>query len=306
MKIIVILLLMFAALNSAADTRVVIGYPPGGTQDVIVQTMRKVSPRLNVEYRPGAGAVIMISQAAKWPPDGTSVFISTASIANGPLFYPDLAYDPFAFVPIAHVGETDSILVVHPSVPARTIKEFAAAVAKQRGKMSYGFGGHSTVSYYGMERLVKLVGGKMLPVGYKSVSLAPPDLMRGDIDSALLPVPNASSTYLPVIKSGKIRVIASTGSKRSTVFSETPTISETYPGYKAVMWWGIFAPPGTNGNDADRLGMLFSSALSKISVELQAIGVIPGYKKPTELSALVRSEHKEWSMLIKSIAKSAL
>lgn len=300
MKIIVILLLMSTGLNSAADTRVVIGYPPGGVQDVIVQIMRKVSPRLNVEYRPGAGTVIMISQAAKWPPDGTSVFISTASIANGPLFYPELTYDPFAFVSIAYVGETDSVLVVHPSVPAKTVKEFAAAVAKQRGGMSYGFSGHSTVSYYGMERLVKLAGGKMLPVGYKSVSLAPPDVMRGDIDSTLLPVPNAASTYLPAIKSGKIRVIASTGSKRSAVFPETPAISETYPGYKSVMWWGIFAPPGTNGNDADRLGILFSSAVSKVSVELQAVGVVPGYKKPIELSALVRSEHKEWSRLIKS------
>lgn len=300
MKIIFILLAMLASINSAADIRVVIGYPPGGVQDVIVQTMRKVSPRLSVEYRPGAGTVFMISQASKWPPDGASVFISTASISNGPLFYPELSYDPFAFVPITYVGETDSILLTHPSVPANTVKEFANLAGRQKGKMSYGFGGHSTVSYYGMEKLMRLTGGSLLPVGYKSVSLVPPDVMRGDVDSVLLPVPNAASTYLAAIKSGKMRIIASTGSKRSSVFPDTPTISETYSGYKAVMWWGIFAPPGINYNDAERLRAVFSSTVAKVSPELQAIGVVTANKKPEELSALVRSEHREWLKLVKS------
>ncbi len=240
----------------AKPVRLLVGYPAGGAVDV---TSRVIAERLGtllgqqvvVDNRPGATGNIAADILAKSPPDGYTIYMGTAINAVSVSLFKNLPYDPVRdFAPVSLAVTTPSILVVNPSVPARSVKELVAIAKKSPGTLTYATTGSGSSPHLCAEMLSTLAGIKMLHIPYKGGAPAVTDLLGGHVDLSF----SNTASVIPHMKTGRLRALAVTSPKRFFQAPEVPTMIEAgYPGFVQVAWYGVMAPAATPSAIVNRL-----------------------------------------------------
>jgi tripartite-type tricarboxylate transporter receptor subunit TctC len=285
--------------------RIVVPFPPGGATDaaarlVAVKMGEKWGQPVVVENRAGAGGNVGSEFVAKSPPDGyTLVMGVTGSHAINTSLYSKMPYDPVAdFVPISQVAVVPNVLVVHPSVPAKNLAELVALAKREPGKLNYASLGNGTAAHLGMEMLKTAAGIDVTHVPYKGSAPAVSDLLGGQVQMMVDGLPSS----LPQVKAGKLRAIALTSLHRAPSLPDLPTIAETYPGFYADAWSGLFAPKGTPQPIVDKLSNEVQRILRLPDVrdKLAALGAEPVGSTQAEFTAHVKREIEKWAKVVKS------
>ena len=296
-------------LVAAADSypskpvRLIVPLPPGGGADITARLIAgKLTERLGkqvlVENRPGAGCVIGTEMAAKAPPDGYTLILVTGTHSTQPALQP-LPYDAVkSFTPIARLGSGPFVLIVHPGVPANSVKELIALAKQKPGKLKFvstGVGGNPHLS----AELFKIMAGiDFMVVQFKGGGPAIIDLLGGHSDAFLSSIPQALSN----IKAGKFKALATSGARRSVILPEIPTISEAgLSGYEATQWFGILAPAGVPAPVVDRLTSELKSLMTSDEVRNLFLkeGIEPDFAGTADFSAQIAREIATWTRVVK-------
>ena len=281
-------------------------WPAGGANDIFSRAIgQKIGESLGqqvlVDNRPGAAGTIGSDIAAKAPADGyTLVMGSSPTHAIAPALYPALPYDPLRdFSAVTLVGSVPNVLVLHPSVPAKTVKEFIAVAKARPGKLNFASTGNGTSQHLSAEHFKFTAGLDMVHIPYKGTAPALTELVAGQVDLAFENMP----ALIPHIQAGRLRALAVTTTKRSAVMPELPTIAEAaLPGYDASVWFGVFAPAGTPRPVIDRLHGEILKALQTqdLKSRMVAMGTDVSGMGPDDFSAYVRKEIPKWANLVKA------
>jgi len=305
------LLLVALALPVAAQqypakpVRIVVPFPPGGPTDIVARLMapkmaEALGQQVIIDNRGGAGGAIATEQVAKSAPDGYTLIMGTiGGLAVAKSLNPKLGYDTLRdLAPITQSVTVTSILVTHPSVPAKNVRELLALAKKGSGKLNYASSGNGTITHLAGE-LFKLMGKiDITHVPYKGGAPALVALVSGEVDMSY----ENSLIITPHIKSGKVKGLAVTGAKRSALLPDLPTIAETLPGYSASGWYGLLAPAAVPKTVITRLHSEAVKALRAPDVveKLSGQGAEPVASTPEEFTAFIRSETDKWAKLVKA------
>ena len=286
--------------------RFIAPFPPGGTTDVLSRILaQKLTDGLGrqvvVENRPGAGSNIGHEVAAKAPPDGYTLLMSsnTALVAN-PYLYKRLPFDPQNdFSPISLVGKSGPVLVVHPSVPARSVKELIALAKARPGKLNFGSGGRGTPAHMGGEILKSAAGIDIVHVPYKGGILAVTDLVGGQIDMVFADMVPAT----PQIKAGKLRALAVATENRSPTLPDLPTMAEA--GVKERIpetWWALIVPKGVPASVIQRLNGEVGRIMQQPDVRERyaGLGVFTVHTTPERVAEMIRVETPQMAKILKA------
>jgi len=305
------LLLMPLALPLAAQqypakpVRIVVPFPPGGPTDIVTRLMapkmtEAMGQQVVVENRGGAGGAIGTEQVAKSAPDGYTIIMGTiGGLAVAKSLNPKLGYDTLRdLAPITQSVSVTSVMVIHPSVPAKNVKELLALAKKGGGKLNYASSGNGTITHLAGELLKLMAKVDITHVPYKGGAPALVALVSGEVDMSY----ENSLIITPHIKSGKVKGLAVTSAKRSTLLPDLPTIAETLPGYSASGWYGLLAPAATPKPIIARLHTEAVKALRAPDVvdKLSGQGAEPVASSPEEFTAFIRSETDKWAKLVKA------
>ena len=309
-KSVAVTALVFAAAVAFAQSypsrvvRMVVAYPPGGSIDVVA---RLVNQRLTtafghqfiIDNRAGAAGNIGTDYVAKATGDGYTLLMgSAASISSAPAVYAKLPYDPMRdLAPIIQVANQPNVLTAHPSVPARTLKEFIALAKANPGKFNYGSSGIGASQHMTAELFAMLTGVKIEHIPYKGGTPAMTDLISGQIDFMFTPAPNA----IAFVKSGKIRGIAVTSLKRSSALPELPTMDESgLKGFELLGWIGLLGPAGTPREIVDRLNAEINKMLAgDIRPRLTELGLDAVGGTPEQFAAFIRQDIAKYVKIVK-------
>ena len=271
-------------------------FPPGGTSDVLGRIMaQKLSDALGqsviVENRPGASGNIGHDIAAKSAPDGYTLLLSNSStVVNNPHLFKQMSFDWYKdFSPISLVAIAGQVLVVHPSVPVKSVSELTALAKSKPGQLNFGSGGKGIQSHITGEMYKTAANVDIVHIPYKGTGVAVADLVAGQIHMVFSDMAPA----VPFIKANKLRALAVTSPQRSTTLPELPTMIELgFPNFEAAVWWSIVTPKGVPNSIIDRinqeLGKIMASQEIKDSFE--KLGVTPLYSEPSKVFELSRKE----------------
>jgi len=271
-------------------------FPPGGTSDVLGRIMaQKLSDALGqsviVENRPGASGNIGHDIAAKAAPDGYTLLLSNSStVVNNPHLFKQMSFDWYKdFSPISLVAIAGLVLVVHPSVPVKSVSELTALAKSKPGQLNFGSGGKGIQSHISGEMYKTAANVDIVHIPYKGTGVAVADLVAGQIHMVFSDMAPA----VPFIKANKLRALAVTSPQRSTTLPELPTMIELgFPNFEAAVWWSIVTPKGVPNSIIDRinqeLGKIMTSQEIKDSFE--KLGVTPLYSEPSKVFELSRKE----------------
>lgn len=290
----------------AKPIRMILGFPPGGSNDVVA---RIVAPRLGellktqvvVENRPGANATIATEYVAKATPDGYTIMLGSSSpLAISPFTYSKLGYDTLRdFVGIAQIALTPEMGAVHPSVPARTLKELVALARSQPGKLNFASSGNGGMPHLALELFKSLAKIDVQHVPYKGAGPAAVDLIGGHVEGMIIDFP----ALYPHVKAGKLRPIFLAAEKRIGLLPDVPTSAEAgYPELIAVNWFAIMAPIKTPRAVVDRLYSGFAQAMAtpEVKERLLAQGVETSMSaSPDAFAKFLRAELTKWSKVAK-------
>ena len=285
--------------------RCVVPYPPGGPTDIIGRAIaQKLAEALGqpviIDNRGGAAGTIGSEQVARAPADGYTLLWGTPGTHGiAPSIYPKLGYDPVKdFTHITLIALGTNLLVVHPSVPARSVAELVAVAKSRPGKLNFGSAGAGATSHMAAEMLKVMSGIDMLHVPFKGAAPAIVALMSGEVDLAILDTP----PLLPHVRSGKLRALAVASQRRSRVLPQLPTMEESgLPGYNASSWHGLFAPAGTPRDIVSKLHTTITQIvkLPDITERLSAQGVEPVANTPDQFAEFIKSEIARWARIAK-------
>ena len=290
--------------------RFIVPNPPGGASDITARVLgEKLSQRWGqavvVENKPGAGAIIGTDFVAKAPPDGYTILLVPSSHAFNVSLYKKLPYDSVKdFAAVTQTANTPLVLAVNPSVPAKSVKELIAYAKANPGKLTYASSGSGTSLHLAAELFKSMAGVDIVHVPYKGSTAAHPDVMSGQVSMIFDTIP----AVLPHIKSGKLRPLAVTGTKRSPLLPDLPTIAEAgLPGYAASSWGGVLAPAGTPKATIDKLNADLVAVLKMPDVQerLTGVGLEPVGSTPAEFEAFIKAEIAKWSKIIKEAGITA-
>jgi tripartite-type tricarboxylate transporter receptor subunit TctC len=286
--------------------RMIVGFPPGGGVDITARLLaagmtKVLGQSIVVENRSGAAGNIATEFVAKAPPDGYTILMgNTGSLAINPSLYPNAAYDTLRdFAPVALVSTAPLALVVHPSVPAQTLKEFIDMARREPGKVSFGTGGSGSIAHLTMELLMMQTGVNMLHVPYRGGTPAISDLVAGQLQMVVEGVPLVS----PLVLAGKLRALAVTSARRSPVLPDVPTAVEAgYPDFVVTAWYGIVAPKGTPDTVVQRLNAAANQALADpdLRAKLAQQGSDPAGGTPSAFADHLRRELARWGQAVKT------
>ena len=298
--------LVLAQTYPTKSIRCVVPYPPGGPTDIIGRAIaQKLAESLGqpviIDNRGGAAGTIGSEQVARSPADGYTLLWGTPGTHGiAPSIYPKLGYDPVKdFAPITLIALGTNLMVVHPSVPARSVQEFVALAKSRPGKLNFGSSGNGATSHMAGEMLKVMAGIDMVHVPFKGAAPAIVALMGGEVDMAILDTP----PLLPQIRAGKLRVLAVASERRSRVLPQVPTLAESgLPGYHASSWHGLFAPAGTPREIVARLHTEVAQIvrLPDITERLSAQGVEPVANTPEQFAEFIKAEITRWSRVVKA------
>ena len=297
--------MVIAQSYPAKPVRLILAQAAGGASDILIRPIaQKLSENLGqqfvVDNRPGAGANIGAEIAARSPGDGYNLFMVSGPHAIAPSLYPKLSYDLMRdFVPVTMLGVEQLCLVVHPSLPVKTVKEFVAFLKVHPGAVSYGTSGSGSINHLAMEMFQSIAGVKLIHIPYKGSAFALPDAINGRV-----PVLFANLSPLqPHILSGRLRPLGVTSARRSPALPEVPTIAESgYPSFNATNWYGIVAPTGVADDIVRKLNAAIIEAVNSPIVREQYSrhGVDPMTTTPEEMRQFLRSEIDKWARVVKA------
>lgn len=296
----------FAQGYPTKPIRLIVAFPPGGSTDIIARLVgQKLGERLGqqvvVDNRGGAGGTIGTEIAAKATADGHTLTMGTTSThVIAPAAYASVKYDPTQdFVPITLVASTPYLLVLHPGVQAKSLKEFVALVKSQPGKLNFASAGTGSTTQLAMEMLKIAAGIDIVHIPYSGNAPAGTAVMGGQVQALFGSMP----AVLPHARAGRMRPIAVGTAKRSSALPEVPTVAESgYPGFEVSLWLGFFAPKGTPDAVVKRLyGELTAIAKSaEMKEQFERNGADPVTTTQAELSKLMKSELDKYAKVIKA------
>src|SRR5207249_4394377 len=289
----------------AKPIRLIVPFAAGGGNDNVARLVGKhlsdsLGQQLVIDNRPGAGGVLGAELAAKAAPDGYTLFLGgVGSHAINPNLNDHLPYDPIRdFAPVVLLASAPLVLVVHPSVPADSIKALVALARSRPGQLNYASNGNGSSSHLAAVMFDSMTGVDMVHVPYKGLSPALTDLLSGRVQLMFSSV----VAILPHIKAGKLRGLAVTGSRRLASMPNLPTIAESgLPGYEASSWYGVLAPAGTPREIVARLNSELVKALAQpeVRTSLLAEGAEPIGGTPEQFAAHIHSEKERLGKLIR-------
>ena len=306
-SVVAIVLAAPAAAQSypAKPVRLIVGFAPGGGTDIMARVISKKladtwTHALVVENRPGADGSIATELVAKSAPDGyTLVMVSNAHTITP--FQRKLGYDAVRdFAPVTLVASNPNLLLVHPSLPVKNVKELVVLAKARPGQLAYGSSGGGTSPFLAMELFKSMTGTDIVHVPYKGSNPAVIDLVGGHIQLMF----GAVSTTLPHVKSTKLRAIAVSSPTRWPSVPNVPTVSESgLPGFEAATWYGLLSPAGTPQPVVARLHTDIAGVLHQ--PEIKSFGMEQGFQtignKPDEFAEIIRRDMEKWGKLMRSL-----
>ena len=289
----------------AKPIRLIVPFPAGASSDIVGRMLgqklaEQMGEQVIADNRAGAGGNLGIAVAAKSPPDGYTILIATASIAVSPSLYVNPGYDALKdLAPIARLTNIPNVLLVHPSVPAKTLREFISLARSRPGKLNFGSGGAGTTNHLANELLKHLQKIDIVHVPYKGVTQAMTAMMGGEVDEVVMPV----STAIPQIRAGKVRALAVLTEQRVPAIPEVPTgIEAGVAGFTMPLWYGMFAPAATPRPILARLSTEVMKALEAADVRkgLTALGVEPWAGTAEQLAELLRVDIDRYGAIVRT------
>ena len=283
--------------------RLISSYPPGGGNDTVA---RAIAAKLTdawgqqviVDNRPGANGLLACEITAKAAPDGyTLLMASIATHAINPAMYKSIPYDPIKdFAPVTLLGSTANVLVVHPSIPVKTVKELVA-YAKSKPGLTYGSNGIGSSQHLAGALFATTFGLKLVHVPYKGTGPMMNELLGGQIALSFA----NSLAAVPNLRAKRLVALAVTSLTRSTALPELPTLAETVPGFEAISWWGIVVPAATPAAIINTLNQEIVKGLNAPDMKsfMNGLGAEPRPMTPQEFAAFIRTEHTKWARVVK-------
>ena len=298
----------FAAFSASAQypakpVRFVAPYPAGGVNDIVARILgQRMAAALGqpwvIDNRPGRGGNIGTEAVAKSPPDGyTLVHGGMGSLPLGP-FLGKVSYDAVRdFVPITLTARAPNVLAVHPSLPARSVKELVALAKARPGELNYATSGVGSTPHLTAALFTSMANIRMAHIPYKGGPPATTDVLAGQVPIGFAPIPS----FLPHIVSGRLRGLAVTGLQRSPSLPSLPTVNESgLPGFEMSPWFGVLAPTGTSAEIVGRLNTELVRALrsADVATQFSAQGVEPAHSSPDEFLGVIKADLKKWGKVI--------
>jgi len=286
------------------SVRLLVPSSPGGGTDILARVLaQKMSETFGqqfvVENRPGAGQVIGIEAVARSAPDGYTLLMAASAIVINEVLYAKPPYDTLRdFAPVTLGASLPNILVVHPALPVKSVRELIVLAKTRAGQLNYSSAGSGTSPHLSMELFRLMAGITLTHIPYKGSGPATVDLLAGQVQ---LSMPNVL-TALPHIKGGKLRGLGVTSGKRATGLPDIPAIAETLPGYEAIQWYGILAPAGTTRDIVGKLQAEIARilVLPEVRDRLAADGADAVGSRPDEFAAYIRAELAKWGKVVKT------
>jgi tripartite-type tricarboxylate transporter receptor subunit TctC len=286
--------------------RLVVGFSAGSTTDLIGRVLATrmaegMGQPVLVENRPGAGANIAAEHVSKAAPDGYTVLLANAGIATGATAYVKLNFNALRdFMPVSQVSATPHILVTHPSLPAKTVKDLVGFARARPGELNYASTGHGNSDHLAAELFNYLTGLRMVHVTYKGGPFAVNDVITGEVAMYFAGLP----VSLPFVKAGRVRALGVTGAKRAAVLPEVPTIAEGgVKGYEHILWSMLIVPAATPKDVVTRLNQEAVKALGAADVRERyaGMGVDAAPSTPEQALAYLKSETDKYAKVVKAI-----
>jgi tripartite-type tricarboxylate transporter receptor subunit TctC len=294
----------FAQAWPARPVRLLVSFAAGGPTDVVARLLADKLGTLwgqsvIVENRPGAGGTIGSALLAKSPPDGYTLNLTASSHAYNDALMSNLPYDPVKdFTTISLVVTYTNVLLVHPSLPPRSLKEFVAYAKQNPGKLSVASSGSGTGAHIAAELFRRTAGIDFVIVHYKGAAPATTDLIGGQVQAMF----NNPLSSMPLIKSGKVFALATTAAKRSPTMPDIPTVAESgYPSFNTDTWFGVLGPAGMPRELVAKISKDVAAviAMPDVKQSLLAQGLEPASSTPEKLAEMLRSDHDTYGKLIR-------
>lgn len=282
----------------------VVPFAAGGTTDLVARPIaqvltEKLGQPVVVENRAGAGGTLAAGMAAKAVPDGYTIFLATVAHTMAPGLYKSLPYDfEKDFEPITLAAQVPNVLIVNPSVPAKTVGELIAYIKANPGKINFGSAGPGSTEHMSGELFRAMLGADMVHVPYKGGAPMMTDLIAGQIQMAI----ETSGSATPHIQAGSVRALAVSTAQRSPFFPDLPTLAEAgLKGYDVTTWYGFMVPKGTPQAVRDKLYKQISDILKEpnIVARLRDMGAQPGGQPSAEVASFIAAETQKWKKVAK-------
>ncbi|KQW25322.1 MFS transporter [Acidovorax sp. Root402] len=291
------------AFAQSAPIRILVGAPAGGSTDTLARTLsiemgRLLGRTVIVENRPGAGGNIAADAVAKAAPDGNTLLMSFTSHAINASLYPSLPFDPVKdFTPLTCVATSPSVLVAHPTLPAKDVRELIALAKAKPGKLNFAIGAVGSSLHLAGDAFKMQSGAYIVNIPYRGTAPALQDVLAGQVDLMFAAVGNAQAQ----IRAGKLKALGVTSAKRLPAFPDVPAIAEVLPGYESSAWFGLFGPGQMNPELAKRLSDAARQAIATPDVKkrLELEGAVPVGNSPDEFARFVQAEIPRWAKVVK-------
>ena len=289
----------------AKPIRIIVPFAPGGGTDIMT---RVIAPRLSelfkqqvvVDNRPGAGSQIGTELAAKAPPDGYTLLMVDSAFLTNPSLYSKMPYDSQQdLAPVSLAASAPVILIVHPSVPVKTVKELVALARAQPGALNFASGGPGSSTHLGVELLKYVAKVNLVHIPYKGTGPAVADVLGGQVTMMFAGISSVRSH----VEAGKLRAVAVTGAKRSSAMPSVPTFIEAgYAGVDSSTYWGALAPAKTSPEIINRVSATMAQALKGADIvpKLVDLGFEPIGGTPEQYAKLIAAETEKWAKVIKA------
>jgi tripartite-type tricarboxylate transporter receptor subunit TctC len=287
----------------AKPVRFVVGLAPGGGTDIVARMVaqklsQNVSQQVVVDNRPGASGNIAAELVARGAPDGYTLLVTTASHVINPALYARLGYDPIKdFAPVTQLTAQPYLFVVHPTMPAKSVKDFVALAKARKDGLTYASSGSGLLGHLGMELLKSMAKIDAIHIPYKGAAPALMATISGEVDAFFPTIISG----LPQVKSGKLRALAVTTRQRSTLLPNVPTVAEQgFEGYEVSGWYGLLAPAAIPADVLTRLNAETVKVLRdpEIKQRLGADGAMPVGNTPAQFAEYMREEAPKWAKVV--------
>jgi tripartite-type tricarboxylate transporter receptor subunit TctC len=309
LRLVAFILPVFLAWPAAAQTypsrtvKMIVPFGAGGPADVYARVLaqhlsEETKQSFVVEDRPGAGSVIGTDAVAKSAPDGYTLLVMSNTHTTNESLLPNKPYQLMRdFVPVATINYSDLLMVVHPSVPAKSVKEFIELAKKEPGKLNYASSGPGTPYHMAGELFKAMSHTDIVHVPHKASGDARNSTVAGTVQMMF----DAVTTMSALAKGGQVRALATTGEKRNPLTPDLPTVAETVPGYEATIWIGVMAPKGTPKEVINFLNTAINKVINRPDVKEAWLkqGAIPLVKTPEEFDAYLHKDIEKWANVVK-------
>jgi tripartite-type tricarboxylate transporter receptor subunit TctC len=294
---------VFAQAYPNKPVRMIVPFPAGGATDVLARALsiklgEKLGTAVVVENRPGAGGTIGSAAVAQAAPDGYTILLATSSTHSiGPVINPKIPYDAQNdFTALGQVASSPNIVLVPLSSPAKTMREFTDYAKKNPGKLNYASSGNGTIVHLTTELYKAQSGSFIVHIPYRGTALAIPDLISGKVDVMF----DSLVTGLPHVKDGKLRALAVTSEKRSSLAPDLPTVADALPGFESVTWFGLYGPKNLPADVTQKLNAALNAALADADVKerFARLGAEPTPGAAAAFATLAQNERAKWKRII--------